>query len=169
MDILNKGIEKNRGSLELMVDLAKLYHKDGEHKKVLALYEDAYRAHPDSLIAMNNLASYISDYAATPENLSRAAALAEPLLNTSNGSLLDTVAWIAYKLGDYDKAKQILTRVVEFGNMSPIMQYHLGMTYFKLNDKAKSAEYLQKAIADKHNFDGVEEARATLNIVKNPV
>ncbi len=166
INILKKGIEKSKGSLELVIDLARLYHKEGEHKKVLALYEESYKAHPESPVAINNLASYLSDYAATPENLDRAAKLAEPLLKFNNASLLDTVAWIAYKQGNYEKAKEILTRVVKLESASIVNQYHLGMAYFKLNDKPKASEYLQKAIDSKVNFDGLDEAKETLKKIK---
>ncbi|WFP51100.1 tetratricopeptide repeat protein [Methylomonas sp. EFPC3] len=162
IDIYKKGIEKTGGAMELVDDLARLYHRDGQNQEVLALYEASYKQHPDSAVAVNNLASYLSDFAATPENLERAAKLAEPLLKTNNPNMLDTVAWIAYKQGNYDKAKEIMTKAIERDAQSPISNYHMGMIYYKTNDPVKAREYLQKAVDKKVEFDGLAEAKEVL-------
>lgn len=167
VNIYKKGIDKSKGALELVDDLARLYHRDGEHDKVIALYEESYKAHPESAMAINNLASYLSDFSDSPANLERAAKLAEPLLKTNNASMLDTVAWIAYKQGSYDKAKQIMLKAVELDPAQLISHYHLGMVYFKQNDNAKAAEHLQKAVDGKTAFDGLEVAKETLKKVQS--
>ena len=163
IDIYKKGIDKSKGALELVDDLARLYHREGQHEQVLALYEESYKQHPDSVVAVNNLASYLSDFSSSPANLERAAKLAEPLLQTNNPNMMDTVGWIAYKQGGYDKAKEILLKVVERDPQSPISNYHLGMTYFKQNDPLKAREYLQKAVDKKVEFDGLNEAKDALS------
>jgi len=166
INILKRGIDKTKGSLELVVDLARLYHGEGEHDKVAALYEESYKAHPDSVVAINNLASYLSDYFATPDNLERAAKLAEPLLKTNNASLMDTVGWIAYKQGSYEKAKEIMLKVTDLDPASVVGHYHLGMVYFKLNDNPKAAEQLQKAVDGKAVYDGLDVAKETLKKIQ---
>ncbi|ANE55429.1 tetratricopeptide repeat protein [Methylomonas sp. DH-1] len=162
IDIYKKGIEKTGGAMELVDDLARLYHREGQNQEVLALYETSYKQHPDSAVAVNNLASYLSDFAATPENLERAAKLAEPLLKTNNPNMLDTVAWIAYKQGNFDKAKEIMAKSIERDAQSPIANYHMGMIYYKMNDPVKAREHLQKAVDKKVEFDGLAEAKEVL-------
>lgn len=162
IDIYKKGIEKTGGAMELVDDLARLYHREGQNQEVLALYETSYKQHPDSAVAINNLASYLSDFAATPENLERAAKLAEPLLKTNNPNMLDTVAWIAYKQGNFDKAKEIMAKSIERDAQSPIANYHMGMIYYKMNDPVKAREHLQKAVDKKVEFDGLAEAKEVL-------
>jgi Tfp pilus assembly protein PilF len=44
----------------------------------------------------------------------------------------------------------------------PAFQYHLGMAYFKQGDKIAAREHLSKAIEGEASYDGVEEARSTL-------
>lgn len=164
--LYKKGIEKTNGAIELVEDLARVYHQSGKHQDVVALYEDSLKRYPDSPLAANNLASYLSDYVATPENLERAAKLAEPLAASSNPSFVDTVGWIAYKLNNLDKAKEMLEKAVQLDANAPINNYHLGMTYFKRNEKTKAAELLQKAVDAKVNFFGIEEAKQTLELAK---
>ena len=166
INIYINGIEKTKGSLELVQDLAQLYNSTGEHDKVLQLYEESYKRYPKSAIVVNNLASYLSDYADTPENLERAAKLAEPLANSKNPNFLDTVGWIAYKQGNLERSKEMLTKAFEISAASPITNYHIGMLYFKQNDMAKAEEHLQKALDSKANFKGLDELKQTLEKIK---
>ena len=157
-----EGISKTKGAMELVNDLAAIYHSGGEHDKVIALFDDAYKLHPESMEALNNFASYLSDYSTDKDAVERAAKLAEPLATMNNPNMLDTVGWIAYKQGSYAKAQEILLKVIALDPGSVISNYHLGMTYFKQNDAAKAREYLQKAIDKKVDFTGVDVAKETL-------
>jgi tetratricopeptide (TPR) repeat protein len=159
---LRKGIDKTQGNFELVIDLARLLQSDGQTDKVLALYEESYQAHPDAVMAVNNLASYLSDHAPTPANLERAAKMVIPLENSNNPSLLDTVGWIAYRQGNYEKAQNIISKVIEMAPNAFVSQYHLGMIYYKQNDNLHAKEALEKAIAGKTPFDGIEEAKEVL-------
>jgi len=163
--ILQAGIDKAADTQELMNDLATIYHEDGEHQKVIALYEQIVRQHPDSLNALNTLASYLSDYAPDSAALEKAAELAEPLAQTHDAYMLDTVAWIAYKQGDYGKSRQILLEALKADPEAAVSNYHLGMVYFKQGDKARAKDYLQKAISNNADFNGWAEANETLKLV----
>ncbi|MDD4913630.1 MAG: tetratricopeptide repeat protein [Methylococcales bacterium] len=160
--VLTKGIEKTKGSLELVVDLARIYRAAGEHRKVLALFEESYKLHPESVVVVNNLASYLAEYPQSPGDLERADKLAEPLLKSNNPALMDTVGWIAYKQGNYSKARDILSKVLEIEPRALLTHYHLGMTYAKLNDSANAIEHLQKVVNGKGSFDGMDIAKETL-------
>jgi len=115
--------------------------------------------------ALNNLVSYLSDYAKDSAGLERAAKLAEPLAKINNPNTLDTVGWIAYKQGNYAKAQEFLLRVIALDPESAINNYHLGMNYYKQNDTAKARELLQKAVDKKVNFIGLDMAKETLRSI----
>ncbi len=165
IDILKSGINKASDTIELMNDLATIYHENGQHQQVIALYEQVTKQNPDSLNALNTLASYLSDYAPDDAALDKAAKLAEPLAKTSDPYMLDTVAWIAYKQGDYEKSRQILLKVIESDPDASVSNYHLGMVYFKQGDKVNAKAYLQKAIGKKDDFNGWDEANETLKLL----
>jgi tetratricopeptide (TPR) repeat protein len=164
-----EGITNTNSSLELVNDLVGIYSSDGEHEKAIALYEGAYKLHPDSLEILNNLTSYLSDYAKDKVELERAAKLAEPLANLENPNALDTVGWIAYKLGDYAKAETYLLKVITALPNSPISNYHLGMIYYKQNNIVKAKEHLQKAMDQKSEFIGVDVAKETLKLLDGTI
>lgn len=156
-----EGIEKSKGSLDLLNDLAGVYDGMGDPDKVVALLEDAYKQNPRPEIA-NNLASYLADHGKDKASLDRAAQLAEPLSKANNANMLDTVGWIAYKQGDTAKAQDYLLKAIALDPESPINNYHLGMIYFKQGDKAKAVEHLKKSIDKKVEFYGVNTAKETL-------
>ena len=158
------GIAKTKGSKDLVTDLVNIYHNKGDHEKAIAVYESIHNQYPDSMEARNNLASYLSDYAKDATGLERAANLAEPLSKLNNPNMLDTVAWIAYKQGNYIKAQELLEKVITLDPASAISNYHLGMTYYQQKDIAKAKEYLQKAIDKKVEFIGLDVAKETLKL-----
>jgi tetratricopeptide (TPR) repeat protein len=162
IDILSKGINSANEPLELVGELATLYHQDGAHQKVIELYEEIYKKNPDSLPMLNNLVRYMVDYMNSAEALSRAANLAQPLATTNDPYMLDTVAWIAYKQGRYEKSRELLLKVNGLNPNLAVSQYHLGMVYFKLGDKLQAKEYLQNAINKKENFNGLADAKEAL-------
>ncbi|MDD5276163.1 MAG: tetratricopeptide repeat protein [Methylovulum sp.] len=160
--VLTTGIKNTKNSAELINDLAQIYHENGEHDKVIALYEEVYKQNPDSLSAINSLASYMTAYAKDSASLKRLAQLAEPLAQSNDPYLLDTAAWVAYKQDNYEKAKQILLKVHALKPDIAASNYHLGMAYLKLGDKPQAKDYLQKAIDSKANFNGLNEAKERL-------
>ncbi|MFA5983139.1 MAG: tetratricopeptide repeat protein [Methylococcaceae bacterium] len=161
-----EGIEKTKGAIELMNDLAAIYHSDGEGDKVIALFEEAYKLDPKPEIA-NNLASYLADHGTDAASLERAAKLAEPLAQANNANMLDTVGWIAYKQGNYPKAKEVLLKAIALDPESAVNNYHLGMVYFKENDKTKAVEHLKKSVDKNIGFYGLDTAKETLKTVEN--
>ena len=76
--------------------------------------------------------------------------------------VLDTEAWICYRKGDYEKARDILLGVEEKARDMPVISYHLGMILLQLGEKEKAMGYLESAVNSKETFPGIEEARAVL-------
>jgi len=88
--------------------------------------------------------------------------LSAALEKTNQPAFLDTAGWVYYRSGDYNKAAEILKNVVEKAPKVPVFQYHLGMVYYKQGNKDAAREHLSKATEGEYNYQGVEEARATL-------
>ncbi|MDH3527431.1 MAG: tetratricopeptide repeat protein, partial [Gammaproteobacteria bacterium] len=95
-------------------------------------------------------------------SLARAKELASKLAETNQPALLDTLGWVHYRMGEYDKAVEVLSGVVEKAPDIPVFNYHLGMAYHKQGNAAAAKQYLSKAVDEKHTYDGVEEARRVL-------
>ena len=48
----------------------------------------------------------------------------------------------------------------------PVFQYHIGMVYYKLGDKGAAREHLLLATGEGSDYLGIEEARATLELLQ---
>ncbi len=165
--ILQNGIEKTKGSIGLVDLLASIYKKDGANDKIIALYEQAYLQHPNSIVVINNLASFLSEYGGTQEALDRAEKIAMPLQKSTNPNVLDTAGWIAFKQGNYEKAKKILESSIELGAIAAEISYHMGMVYYKLGDSNSAQTHLEKALLNSPNYKGIEQAKDVLQSIKS--
>ncbi|MBC7941420.1 MAG: tetratricopeptide repeat protein, partial [Chitinophagaceae bacterium] len=92
----------------------------------------------------------------------RALSLASRLALSRNPSHLDSLGWIHYQLGQYDKAVPLLERAVALSSASPLLQLHLGKALVKSGNETRGRELIKRAIASKAVLPRIEEARAML-------
>ena len=85
------------------------------------------------------------------------------LEKTDQPAFRDTAAWVYYRQGDYGKARKILEDVVAKAPDVPVFRYHLGMACLKTGDAQAAREHLTLATDGDYRYQGVDEARETLN------
>ncbi len=107
-------------------------------------YELAVRYDPNNHNAMNNYAYNLS---VRDQNLERAKELALKAieLDSENSAYLDTVGWVYYKLGDYDRARRFVKASIDTGTASAEVLEHLGDIYEKLGDMDEARSWWKKA------------------------
>jgi tetratricopeptide (TPR) repeat protein len=157
-----EGLKQLPDDTRLMIGLAGLRERQQDYDAAIALYEKVLAKQPDNALSTNNLAALLADQRTDEASLVKAAELSTKLEKTNQPAFLDTAGWVYYRKGDYDKAAEILKGVVEKAPKVPVFQYHLGMVYYKQGNKAAAREHLTKATDGDYDYQGVEEARATL-------
>ena len=160
--LLNKAIDSVKDSSELVNELVQIYLQRGEHDKAIAVYEKIHKQHPDSLIAINDLVGYVANYATSAEHFVKVKPLVDLLSKSNNPYLLDTAGWFFYRQNQYSEAQQTLLKARDLGANSAISQFHLGMVYHKLGDNVAAKSYLQKAVDQKVEFNGLKAANDLL-------
>ena len=161
-DLYKEGITGDEKGERFEFGLASLYGKEKKDADAIALYQKMIARNPKNLIATNNLAVLL----ARKEDLNSrdmALKLALKLADSKEPALLDTLGWIYYGRGEYDKAAKVLADVVGKAPGVAVFNYHLGMTYYKQGDKRAARTFLEKAVAGKVPYDGLEEARQALS------
>ncbi len=148
--VLNEGIKAVKQSSVLTQLLATNYERKGDYDKAIAIYADLIQKEPDSVVAKNNFISLITDYKTDMVLLNKAYALSKDLISTSP-FILDTVGWIAYKVGKFDESKRALQNASDAAPKVALFAYHLGMAQAALSDKAGAKESLQRALKLKAN------------------
>jgi len=167
IEVLQQGLKRTEGAMDLINELVILYHNNRKHDAVIALYEQAYKKQADSLIVINSYARYLAEYGVTKDGLIKAAKLAVRLEKSNEPAVLDTVAWVSFKQGSYSKAQALLEQAIEQGIESQEISYHLGMVYFKQGDKTLAKTYLDKALSVKTEFTGIKQARKVQKSLEN--
>jgi tetratricopeptide (TPR) repeat protein len=162
VEILDEGKRNTHNALDVVIDLAAVYHQANDHQRVIALYEELHQQYPQSLAIRHRLSAYISKYETSPTSIAKAATLAEPLAHSNDPEMLDTAGWLAYQQNDYPKAQTILAKSQQLDADNPVVNYHLGMVYFIQGEKNQAKGFLEKAISSKQKFDGLEDAKTIL-------
>jgi tetratricopeptide (TPR) repeat protein len=142
--VLRGGLEELRGNW----DLARQFYE-----KALRLGNDA--------VAANNLAFLLLEHGGSLDTAISLAQTARQLMPDAP-STADTLAWAYYKKGLYRMAADLLEEAVRKDASKAPYQYHLGLAYCKLGDKAKGRTHLQRALQLDPKYPLAEEARRTL-------
>ena len=142
-----------------------LNQKKGDSAKAGEAYEKLLELNPTFAAAANNLALL---YAERTETLEKALELAETARNAAPEEPLiaDTLGWVLYKRGTYQRALSLLKESVSKLPDNAELQYHLGMIYYKLDEKEAAWLTLNRALELSGNFPGIEEAREVLEELK---
>jgi Flp pilus assembly protein TadD len=96
----------------------------------------------------------------------RATQLAQALEKSTDPAVMDTVAWVRFKNGDYPRALSILQQVNTKVPNSPILRYHLGMAQLKSGDRSGARSSIEAALKGGASSPGADEARVALESIK---
>jgi tetratricopeptide (TPR) repeat protein len=100
----------------------------------------------------SNALNYLGyTYADLGQNLDEAEQLIKEALKykPDDGYITDSLGWVYYKKGDFEKALKYLQKAVEIVPDDPIMLEHLGDAYLKLNDKVNALKSYKKSLQHK--------------------
>ena len=129
-----------------VVMLAQLQEAKGDIPKAIELYKKTLELSPGQPQAANNLAYLMVE---NGQNVDVALSLAQTARRSlpDSPSTADTLAWVYFHKGTYSYARDLLEEAVKSNPQNASMQYHLGMTYSKLGDKANASLHLKKAVS----------------------
>lgn len=150
------------GDPSAALGLARAHEAAKQYSQAIAEYEAVLKAHPDNVVAVNNLATLLSAPPADAADLKRALGLAQRLESTGEPAFLDTLAWIYHLSGDSGKALPLQEKVVEQAPDVPVFHYHLGMIYAKQGNSEQARIHLAKALESKMQFPGSDDAKIAL-------
>jgi len=121
------------------------------------------RLDPKNANALNYLGY---TYADLGTHLDEAEKLIKEALNykPDDGYITDSLGWVYYKKGLYEKAVEMLERAVKLVPNDPIILEHLGDAYLKMNDRDKALEYYNRSLEhQKKDKEKIEKKIQTLS------
>ena len=151
--------------------MANFYYQVRDYQKSSEVYQSMIDLDENSLSAKNNLAMLYAEFLNTPENIKAANALIADLQDSENPAYLDTVGWVLYLTGEYDRAATYLQAAVDKVGSSALLQYHLGMAFYKLENIESAKSHLELAVKDgleekSKRYSGFDVALATLESIQ---
>jgi len=117
----------------------------GDWQSAEAAYKKALGFQPEDAMAANNLAYLLLEHGGDP-NLALSLAQTARRGMPKAGATADTLAWASYHVGAYDTARKLLEEAAAEQPGNATYQYHLGLTYLKMNETARGKAALQKAL-----------------------
>jgi pentatricopeptide repeat protein len=144
--VIQAGLKEQPDNVNFRLTSAGLDILKGDQTAAMAQYESLLKDQPNSVLAVNNLASLILDNRSDKESIDKAVALADKLKGASLPQFQDTFAWAQFKKGDYKVAVKTLEAVEVKMPDSAVVHYHLGMSYAAAGEADKAAEQFKTAL-----------------------
>lgn len=144
LKLLNQALIVEPDNIQIIGQTALIYESRKNYQVSDSLYLHALKIDSSYALILNNYAYSLSERGIKLEDalkMSERAVKSEP----NNSSYLDTIGWIYFMLGDYNKAKDNIERSLQYDPKNATVIDHLGDVYFKLGDKKKALENWKKA------------------------
>ena len=142
-----------------------LHEHRGDVAKARLAYERALVINPRFTLAANNLAVLYSEGGGDAEKALQLAQAAREVA-PNDPRIADTLGWILYKRGVYQRALALLRESADKLPRNPVVQYHLGMAAHKTGDTETARKALTAAVNTPEPFAGKDEAQAALSSLR---
>ena len=145
LSILEKALETFPNNTSVLFTLGAVQDKAGLKDKCIANMKRILEIDPDNASALN----YIGyTYADEGIKLDEALELIQKAhsLRPDDGNIVDSLGWVYYRMGDYNKAVSLLEKAVEMTQSTSIIIDHLGDAYKKLNQYREALDAYQNAL-----------------------
>lgn len=145
IDMLKRALKIEPDNVGLLITLGLIYNSNKNFVLSDSIYEKALQLDPMNPLVNNNYAYSLSE---REVELERALSMVEISIEAEpeNSSYLDTIGWVYFKLGDYDKAEYYIKKAVDIGGERPVILEHLGDVVYKKGQKEYAIELWQKAL-----------------------
>jgi len=128
------------------------------------MYQRLLTVNPRFAPALNNLADICSEYLNLPDKAFEYARAARDVA-PSDPVPADTLGWILFKRGEYQRALTLLRESTDKMPGEPEAWFHLGMTHYMLGEEQPARTAFERAIQSGKPFRGKDEAQLRLNLL----
>ena len=142
---MKKGLQVDSENVDLLYRMGIVQDKMGQWQAGVATMQKILAFDPDNSSALNFIGY---SYADQGVRLDEAEALIKRALEQkpNDGFILDSLGWVYYKKGEYQKALEAMLLSVEQISDDPTILEHLGDVYQKMQQPKKALEYYRQAL-----------------------
>lgn len=148
-------MRQEESAIRLYFAAAAAYERMDQVDSAIALFEMILEHDPDNDQVLNYLGYTLADrglrleYA--QELIERAVAI-----QPNNAAYLDSYGWVKFRLGEYDKALDYLSRAAALDNNPEILD-HLGDAYWALGEKDEARRVWQEVLETQPDNESIKE------------
>ena len=151
LKVFEKGVRQvNEQSDKVLVSdfyaiMGDIFHAKKMDVEAYAAYDSALVYKDDNIGVLNNYAYYLS---VEKKNLDKAEEMSHRTVKAepTNGTYLDTYAWILFEKGKYAEARIYMDQAMQNGgDKSSVVVEHCGDIYYHNGEKEKALEYWKQA------------------------
>ncbi|WP_295127871.1 tetratricopeptide repeat protein [uncultured Chitinophaga sp.] len=143
---LQVGASEPRYKADVYALLGDVYHATGQHRLSDSSYDNSLALRPKDDIVLNNYSYYLS---MRGERLDKAEQMSRYSLELrpDNPVYLDTYAWILFRMGRYELARQWIEKALQYpqAQQDPDVLEHYGDILYNLKEEDKAVQYWQQA------------------------
>ncbi len=163
LGLLKQAAAKNPNSASVLFAMGVVQDKMGRFDDLVASMEGAIALEPGNATALNYLGF---TYAEKNIKLPEAESLIERALKArpGDGYFLDSLAWVYYRQGRYEKADEAMRRALGVIPDDPVVLDHMGDIQVRLGKEAEAIPWFEKALA--HGFEKPEEVREKIGKIR---
>ena len=145
---LKEGLEIEPDNVKIHFRLGVVYDKWGRKDQSIQAMKEVIRINPEHANALNYLGY---TYADLGRNLTEAEELIQRALTLApeDGYITDSLGWVYFKRGQFDRARQYLEKAVGMVPDDPVILEHLGDVYRKLGAPDKALETYRRSLKKK--------------------
>ncbi len=157
--LLKEASAKNPKNAGIFFAMGVVQDKMGRFDDLVSSMETAIALEPENATALNYLGF---TYAEKNIKLAEAESLIERALKVrpGDGFFLDSLAWVCYRQGRFEKAADLLRQALGTIPDDPVVLDHMGDVQVKLGKDAQAIDWFEKALA--HGPDKPDEIRAKI-------
>lgn len=142
---LAAGMKNYPENEKLLYEYAILLEKNGNHERAMIIMKKILTLNKNHADALNFIGYSWAD---RNINLDKAYAYIRKALDLKpqSGYIQDSLGWVYYRMGAYQKARDTLLKAIELEPSDPYIYEHLGDTYRALKNNRQARKYYQKAL-----------------------
>ena len=153
-------LKKDDTNSDVHTALGVLLTSRGKSTQANEHYRLALQLNLQNVIAANNLAASLTDQQELDDALGFARLALD--LAPSNPAIKDTLGWVYYKRGWFDKAYPFLAEASAALPQHPLVRYHHAMTLSKIGKQEEALAELKTALSLPGGFPGADRAAEML-------
>ena len=156
----------NPQMFSIMHTMAIMFEDMADTARSDSLFKNLILQNNNDAVGLNDYAYIISERNYTSlKELNYALELAERAISMEpdNAAFLDTIGWIYYKMGTYEKAQKYLEKSLKINKDNPVILEHMGDIYHKLDASDEALLLYEKALLKDTNNKTIQDKINQIN------